>query len=190
MTDQEYQEAFDAITSHGWLSFSEGRLLIETAERTTGDMVEVGSYYGRSAMLLGHLAVRDNRTLYCVDPWDDNFSTDRPGQEILDIFLRNTERYGEHVVPVRTRVEDWETRPAGFVYLDGDHTYEGTLAQINKALSCNPQFIAVHDVSNSQGGRLVTDACLKLLGKWTELVDTLAVWRHQKAWRNLMAKAA
>lgn len=176
MTPEKFEEVFYNLPGHGWLNHNEAECLVRWASTTKGAMVEVGSYQGRSAVLLAQLeeANKQPRTLYCVDPWDDLFSTDLKGEEIYERFLANTS--GMPVIPVRTRVEDCQPIRAEFVYLDGDHSYEGTLAQILFAKSCSAKVIAIHDVDNTGGGAEVKRAALRELGKWNEKVGRLAVW--------------
>lgn len=190
MTLREFREAYARLTSHGWLTFDEAALLVDTAERTTGTMVSFGAYMGRSDMLLGRLPLSWSvvahdkiewvyRPLVVVDPWDNNFSTDYPGEEIYRRWQENIKSLpngGEHVTACRMKVEDWTPVPAGFVYCDGDHTYQGTLNQIDKTLACGPSWIAVHDVDDDLR-RDVPRACVDRLGKWREKVSRLAVWQ-------------
>lgn len=174
-TCKSFEECYELITSNGWLDKDEAKLLFDTAKSTTGPLVEVGSYQGRSAMLLGQLG----RLLYCIDPWDDNFHSDLSGEEICQRFMKNINSIPEmRVVPLRGRIEEYQPMLGiGFVYLDGDHTYRGTLNQIEWALGCKPQAIALHDVNDSGGGLEVKTAALELLGPWQRRVNRLAVWR-------------
>lgn len=173
MTTREFIDCFQKLTSHGWLTWEEGLLLIAWAETTCGPIVEIGCYQGRSAMLLARLG----RRLICVDPWDDHFSSDFTGDYILAKFLENMASVKATVAAVRCRVEDWTPLPAEFVYLDGDHTYAGTKAQIEKAKACGPKVIAMHDVNDSGEGSLIKKAAIELLGPWDERLGKLAVWK-------------
>lgn len=167
-----YEQIFKSLTPLGWLDEIEAPMLWKAAEMTTGAIVEVGSYHGRSAMLLASFG----RPLYCVDPWDSNFTTDYTGDQIYASFLNNLAAYS-NVIPVRCKVEEWTPIEAGLVYLDGDHTYEGTLRQIRKALECHPQVLAMHDVNDGGEGKHVKRAALELLGKWYNRANKLAIWK-------------
>lgn len=175
MNLEQFLAAYDQCPSHGWLAIEEAMLLVSTAEKTTGPIVEVGSYQGRSACLLGQLG----RTVHCVDPWDDNFSSDLPGEEIRRRFLHNVQSIKPpiHIVSHRMKIEDWQPFPAELVYLDGDHTYEGTIRQVQKALECRPKWIAIHDVSNGGDGLHIARAAESMLGRWRDLRGTMAVWQ-------------
>ena len=156
----------------GWLSFDEAKLLYSFAELTAGPILEVGSYLGRSTFLLSHL----ERPIYAVDPFKEFAEWDLTGDDIEKKFRENTASC-KNVTLFRQSIEDWEARSCGFAYLDGKHTYEGTLSQISKALACNPSHIAVHDVNDKGGGLNVKRACLEVLGPWVERIGKLATFK-------------
>lgn len=168
-------KSFDQIMFHlpknGWLSDDEALALWTWAKRTTGAILEVGCYYGRSTCLLAELV----RLVYSVDPFTGFDSGDPSGDRIEAAARKATARFG-NVTIFRQRIEDWTPLRVGFAYLDGDHTYDGTLAQIDKALQCHPSIIAVHDVNDDGEGVKVRDAAIERLGPWTERVERLAVW--------------
>lgn len=180
-----FSQVEDWLSPHvdGWLSHPEAELLWRSAGAASGPILEVGSYMGRSAIVLAAL----ERPVICVDPFADGFHDSLSGDEVLARFRHNLEiRNIRNVELIRKRIEDF--RPAGyqfgFAYLDGDHTRAGTLVQIGKALLClrvDPSFsfpaIAIHDVDDNGDGREVRDAALSILGPWDEKVERLAVWR-------------
>lgn len=179
-----FNEVFATLPSHGWLAMEEAELLWKyTKEAKT--VLEVGTYYGRSAAMLSEIV----DTLYCVDPFVDFDTGDLSGENARLSFLQSMLDRGiivgdglnppaepTKVYLFKQKIENWEPRPVDLAYLDGDHSYRGTLRQINKALQCKPKFIAVHDVSNSSGGVHVDKACRELLGPRRELAGTMAVW--------------
>lgn len=176
MTVREFLDAFGRCTSEGWLTWEEAALLVAAASETRGTLVEFGSYMGRSAMLLAQLG----RPLVCVDPWGDDCNDSMSGDAVLRQFTVNVARLGlpeGSVAWRRCRVEDWRPMAAGFVYCDGDHSREGTLAQIDKALACQPQAVAIHDIDERGGGAVVREAALERLGPWDERAGRLCVWR-------------
>lgn len=162
----------EGLPSHGWLTEEEATLLYKYAAVCKGPILEVGSYYGRSTVLLSRLG----RPVYAVDPFENFAKSDPSGNQIELEFLKNTIGLS-NITLFRQRIENWSIEPAGFAYLDGDHTYQGTINQINKALLCRPTYIAAHDVNDSGGGLQVKKACLELLGNWLERVGRLAVFQ-------------
>jgi len=181
-----------ATLPEGWLSEKEAECLYRWAGQVSGAILEVGSYKGRSSVLLA----ATGRPLICVDPFANFDSDDVSGSQIYATFLRNLDERGYHVSHgrdvglvlahgpgerpiVRLRVmpiEDYTVPEVGFAYLDGDHTFKGTTKQIEKAIEGRAKIIAVHDVNDSGEGAHVKAACLKLLGPWNERVEKLAVW--------------
>ena len=195
MTLREFINAYNRLTSHGWLTLDEALLLAAMAEETNGPMLEIGCYQGRSSMLLAQLREQvpvlcyggqtwenRQRQLYCIDPWDDSFS-DLPGSEVYERFCANIASIGAIVSVERCRAEDLHLRPwwsafcTEFAYLDGDHTYAGTRMQISRALECIPKVICIHDVNDSGDGAEIKRAAIEILGPWTERVGRLAAWR-------------
>lgn len=185
----DFDQVFATLPADGWLSEAEARLLYSRALLTDGSILEVGCYKGRSTCLLASLG----RLVHAVDPFR-GFSEDDPGgEEIKRTFVTNVADRGHRlwnpkglgplptssaVVLWEMPVEEWPAHSVGFAYLDGDHTYEGTYRQIGKALQCRGlQAVAVHDVNDSGGGLEVKEAAVGMLGRWTERVERLAVWR-------------
>ena len=188
-----FAEVYETIPGDGWLSQDEAELLWDAVGKTLGPILEVGCYRGRSTVLLAGTG----RLVYAVDPFAGFSTEDRTGDDTRRAFVANvvgrgivlTGAQGDRLRVTLTngpkkglvelfpvRVEDWTPRPVGFAYLDGDHTYAGTLAQIDKALACRPTGIGVHDVNDSGGGMAIKRACLERLGQWTRRVQRLAVW--------------
>lgn len=167
-----FDEVYEMLPSDGWLSRVEAELLWKTVLAARGPILEVGSYMGRSTILLSWAG----RVVYAVDPFDD-FHDTLTGDQVRDQLLRNLySRKITNVLVFREKIEHWSPRRCGMAYLDGDHTYDGTKAQIEKARCSGAQVIAVHDVNDSGGGLAVKRACLDLLGPWKERVERLAIW--------------
>lgn len=149
-----FDEVYETLPGTGWLTKEEARLLYGVASEATGPILEVGSYYGRSAVLLASLG----NDVHCVDPFDNFDSADMSGDSICDAFKRNVfyERGLKNVYLHRVRIEDFDwsyERPAfKFAYLDGDHTYQGSMNQITKALSLGIQQMCIHDYAQEGGG--------------------------------------
>lgn len=157
----------------GWLTAEEATLLFKYANQCQGDILEVGCFKGRSTFVLA----QTGRQVYSVDPFKNFAKADMTGTTILDEFLQNTKSF-KNVSLFVGRIEDWKIGPVGFAYLDGDHTYKGTVSQIKIAKQCNPSIIALHDVNDKGGGLQVKRAALELLGNWIERVGRLAVFHN------------
>ena len=113
----------------GWLSSAEAAALFFLA-RSLGNLpnvVEIGSYVGKSSVVLG-LAVKPLQgRVYCVDPFDVDY-LDFKGSRLVT-FLRNIREVGllNICVPYSgtsaERVRGWKT-PIDMLFIDGDHQYE------------------------------------------------------------------
>lgn len=146
-----FDEVFETLPTNGWLTKEEARLLHEVAGSCEGPILEVGSYYGRSAVLLASLG----REVHCVDPFSNFDSDDPSGDFVYSKFMKNVfyERCLMNVHLHRRKVEDWfPTFVFGFAYLDGDHTYGGTIRQIDRAKDAGARVFCVHDYNQSGDG--------------------------------------
>lgn len=90
-------------------------------------LVEVGSYCGRSSSLLGQMAIEHGHELSCVD----NFVSGAPG--IIDVekeFKKNMDRsrvkYQLLCMESKRAAHLFDDEEVDFVFIDGDHRYEGT----------------------------------------------------------------
>lgn len=181
-----FDQVWDHLPYKGWLARDEAELLwAEVNAAPTGRVLEVGCYHGRSTCLLA----ASGRELICVDPFS-GFDTDDPsGAVAREAWHRSVvERgYADRVSLYEMSVEEFAPWKAfreppwqvAFAYLDGDHTYEGTKAQVRKALEMGALVVAMHDVNDQGGGAEVKRAALRTLGSWHVRVNSLAVWRRE-----------
>ena len=164
------QSAYDGSPSNGWLKVEEAKLLWSAADATTGPILEIGCYYGKSTCLLATLG----RPMYCIDPFENFDSDDMGGRGVHKSFLQNlSERNIQNVELFCKRCEDWDRREVGFAYLDGDHTFAGTIDQIRVAKLCGVKTMCLHDYANSGGDRHIKMAVKKSRLKILALVHTM-----------------
>lgn len=162
----------------GWLTEDEGLALADLAAGR--DVLEVGSYLGRSTICMAQRASR----VVSVDPHDGR-ATPTPTNTYHQ-FLANLERYG-----VRDKVEacrgafgaqQLDRQSFDLAFIDGDHAYEAVLADCEKAMDClRPGgLLALHDYRTHAGqhdGRWdpgVTKAVDELLARGGKLIATHA----------------
>jgi predicted O-methyltransferase YrrM len=127
-------ELQDVPTIKGWLSPDAAALLYELArEVEDGCIVEVGSYRGRSTVVLARgAAAGKGAPVYAVEPHEPFVGVlgGEFGPEDRAAFFRNMVRTGayEQVRLLNTSSEilspGW-SEPVALLWLDGDHSYDG-----------------------------------------------------------------
>lgn len=157
-----------ADSALGWLYPAEAEALhaygLEAA--TLGPLVEVGSYAGKSACWLGAAAQEAGTVLFAIDTHRGNpeMAPDRECHhpemigvdgvhDSLPHFRANMRRAGlEHTVvaiaaPSVVVAAHW-AHPVGLVFVDGDHSDEGVMADYDAWAPhvASGGFLAFHDV--------------------------------------------
>jgi predicted O-methyltransferase YrrM len=130
-----FKKAWDkASFIGGWLRRPEAELLFELAAAVAPDrdIVEVGSYLGRSTAFLGQGAGA-GPTIHAVDP--HNRGRLQPGEmvEVIDTskqFLQNmaevgvSDRVEAHIEVSVDAARSYDGRPIGLLFIDARHTEE------------------------------------------------------------------
>ena len=120
-------------------------LACQTAERITGDMLEIGTYQGKSAILMGY-GLRDDEELVICDLFDavvdhaDISPIPRQQYSGLDQqqFLANWDRFHTRrpTLEVCESAElDLGERALRFIHIDGCHSYQCVAKDINLAVT-------------------------------------------------------
>jgi MMP 1-O-methyltransferase len=178
MTDSPASYPFEVAWSFagrtkGWLEPDEAELLYRLAGAggNLGRVVELGSYCGRSSiMLAAGVAAASRGALVCVDTFGGS-PEHQPGQEHFDpaifvdglvntypTFVRNLEDAGllDRVEVVRQRTLDAAARfsaAIGLLFVDADHDYPAVRDDLQ---AWSPRvvdggWIALHDVGQWSG---------------------------------------
>ena len=158
----------------GWLTEAEGN---ELSRISAGkDVLEIGSYCGKSSICIAQTA----KSLVCVDYWDGR-ATAVP-VNTLDNFTKNIHDYEvDHKITTAHPDDRFPAKSFDIAFIDGDHSREAVLADIDKALdSLKPGgLIAFHDYQ-SEIDPGVTSAVDSFLASGAEIIsqaETLAVVR-------------
>jgi MMP 1-O-methyltransferase len=155
-------------TVEGYLSPNEIRFLALLAAVPTanGEILEIGSFKGKSTVILAKAAaLTDNPTVYAVDPMiapsetdpdlrDDEYSS-------FPDFQKNIEAHGVtenidfHQDYSSELAKTWK-KPLRLLWIDGDHTYEGTKLDFDGFAPhlADGAIVAIHDVLHEFEGGL------------------------------------
>lgn len=181
-----FAEAWSAAQSiEGWLLESQGRALFDAASHLPEGTVavEIGSHRGKSATIIAK-GLPEGARLVAVDPFDD--PRWGGGPESLEKFQANVRAAG-----VEDRIDlfrglsaeasaSWSGPPVGFLWVDGAHDRESTLADIDgwMPLMAPSGRMYIHDAFSAVGTtravlrrlwfspRVVYDGCERTLVKF------------------------
>jgi predicted O-methyltransferase YrrM len=123
--------------------FDEAALLWKTVRATSGNILEIGRNLAGSTVLLAAAAGPD-REIYSID----NRSNEKPACK--DYLARAANKARVHMLLADSRASLPNLR-FGFLFIDGDHTWEGVLADVVahwnalQASGETPALVAFHD---------------------------------------------
>lgn len=108
--------------------------------KTPGEILEIGSFKGKSTIVLAKSAqAAGMKKIVACDPLSqacETDPTDATGEELPDIFYSNLTRFHVaamvqfHQVKSEALARTW-TAPLKALWIDGDHTYAGAMADIS-----------------------------------------------------------
>ncbi len=152
-----------------------------------GEIVEIGSLYGRSTCYLASGSARNGRgVVYAIDTFKGSreHQAGEQGEQAaittdgstLKIFLKNiaTHRFDEKVKPIVNEsskaVSEW-SKSIRLLFIDGDHSYEATRKDFLHWSPYVPEsgLIAFHDVTTWDGVTLFYNEITQL-DDWKEVL--------------------
>jgi len=142
----------------GWFSPDEARLLYRSAYSAFlahQAVVEIGSYQGRSTIVLGSAAINagGGAKVHAIDPHEGNLSGSKQPHtwEAFELNIRKA-RLNNVIVPIRKKSIDvqWAGGDIGLLFIDGLHSLEGVTADYKHFYRFVPVggLIAFHDYAN------------------------------------------
>ena len=148
-----FELVYETVPGNGWLTKEEAEYLFEATSMYQGDILEVGCYQGKSTVLLASF----DRPVHCVDPFSNFDSDDPTGSKTYQKFLQNLDsRQIKNVKIYKRKLCDamfyLPSESIDFAYLDGDHTYDGTVEQLVSASLLGCKAVCVHDYATFGGG--------------------------------------
>lgn len=172
----------NSIFTH--LTAQEKIALLRLAKMKEGSVfVEIGSYVGASSCFIaaGALKGRRGRLLYCVDTWKNDAMTEGH-KDTYDSFIENTKKYKDIIVPLKGTSAEVSPRFDGkidFLFIDGDHTYEGVKLDVESWFpKLKPGALVVfHDIGWAEGiQRVVKEKVAPLAKKEGRLPNLYWAW--------------
>lgn len=150
----------------------EGSLLFKIVRslRQGPVIVEMGSFKGKPPCFIAEGIGDKKMQFFCIDPWKDGLMPEI-GDEIFNEFLQNTRKYRDRFTILRgfshEIIKEWPAhRKIDFLWVDGDHSYEGIKKDILNwiPLVKKSSFICFHDYRDAPGVKRAVDE-LKASGK-------------------------
>lgn len=145
----------------GFLAEEEAQWLFRTALGVPdgSNLVEVGSYKGRSTCSLALGCRGTNKRVFAVDPFDGG--PDLPTADSFQEFSQNLRRCGvselvEPIIGTSAEVSKNWTKPIQLLFVDGSHKYEDVLADFAGFFPhvVTGGIVAFHDVLGTWPGVL------------------------------------
>lgn len=175
---------------HGFLTRNEMALLRQLAAAVPkgGYIFEIGSYCGKSAIMLGLGAQEAGAGVYSIDPYTPHTIAQMTvSEDTAAIFAANIERYGvgDVVTQIPAHDEDLVAGHEGgivdLLFIDGSHEYADVRRQLADWSVNVRGKIALHDTSGNWPG--VTQALDEFMAdndEWEvgERVDSITVIRR------------
>lgn len=154
----------------GWLTIDEAfTLWVLSQQPLFGDIVEIGSYTGRSTLVLANGAIATGKRVFAVDTFEGTLNMTIPkyeffnseisrvdGVQLLTAYRTNTWK-PELVDVIHTMIgtsEVWSAHFSGdlcFAFIDGEHVFDFVVKDVLGWLPklCSGSYACFHDFSHN-----------------------------------------
>jgi predicted O-methyltransferase YrrM len=152
--------------------------------------VEIGSYLGASSCFIASALSPDSRII-CIDTWQndamryEDADTDAEKRDTHAEFVRNTHRFRDKIIQIRKWSHDAIpdilsiSREINFLFIDGDHNYEGVKRDWDLYSPLLPPgaLVAFHDTGWAEGVQRVVREDVVPIGTLTRQLPNLQIFR-------------
>lgn len=120
------KQILDAIP--GWLSNREAELLYAITRKHAGNIVEIGSFKGRSTAVIAQALIDSEKPsgasgrVYAIDPHVDGGSSPELLKE--NLVKHGVDKQVDMIVKTSEEAHQGWTAPVDFLWIDGDHSGE------------------------------------------------------------------
>lgn len=127
----------------GWFTVEEGQLLLDSCAEAvhtapSKNIVEIGSFKGRSTVVLGSVAKHAGARVWSIDPHEGSLTGPNGAHSVpptFDIFTKNIAGAGltEVVTSIREKSSEakWNA-PIAYLFIDGLHDYQSVFSDYSK----------------------------------------------------------
>lgn len=164
------------LNKPGYLSLREAHLLYQNAKNLKGNkvVVEIGSYLGKSTCAIAEGIRGKNINFYTIDTFENQAMTEGR-RNTFEEFLKNTSEYKDLITIKKgfsyDVVKKMQNVKIDFLWIDGDHTYQGVKRDIEdwvplvkeNGIVCFHDYKKLTGMSNKEVKKAVDE---KIMGKW------------------------
>ena len=150
----------------GHFGLNEGKLVFKIAKslKDNSVIVEIGAFKGKSTCFIAEGITSKNCEFYTIDTWYNDGGMQENRQDVFPDFLKNTAPYKDKIRPLREfsykARKTWpEQKKIDFLWIDGDHSYEGVKKDIQNwiPLVKKNSTICFHDYRDAPGVKKAVD---------------------------------
>ncbi len=143
-----------ATSIPGWMTRHELDWLYAMAQKMK-TVVEIGSFKGRSTYVLCSGCNGDAGKVFAVDPFTGvalQFNAQADGKPTFEDFMKNVGHF-QHLVPLKmtsteAAEDDRVPQKVDMVFIDGDHSYEGLMADLKAWAPRTEKLVCGHDLDD------------------------------------------